>query len=97
MSVHKLHRAQGGAGAGARKKRETTQEEREKQTHERINQNRVIQSPNPTRIQRLTIKNLHALQEPHGLQPLQPSRLVNIRRNLSALSTLSEQLRGRVP
>lgn len=63
-------------------------------TYERIHQNRIIQSPNPTRIQRLGIENLHALQVSQSLQPLQPSRLVNIRWNLSGLPAVSEQLRG---
>ena len=64
--------------------------------YEGIHQNRVIQSPNPGRIQRLTVKNLDTLQESQRLHPLQPSRLGNVRRHSSGFRALAENLRGRM-
>jgi len=57
---------------------------------EGVNQNRVIQGSNPTRIQRLTIENVDSLQESQSLQPLQPSRLVNIRWDISSFRSLTK-------
>jgi len=68
----------------------------QKETYEGIDQNRVIQSPNPARIQRLTVKNVDTLQESQSLHPLQPSRLVNVRRHSSGFRALAENLRGRM-
>lgn len=70
--------------------------QRTRKTHEGINQNRVIQSPNPARIQRLVVENLNPLQKSQSLQPLQPRRLVNIRRDFSGLPTFTEELGGSV-
>ena len=76
--------------------REEGRETGRKRTYEGINQNRVIQSSNPARIQRLAIENIDTLQEPHSLQPLQTGRLVNVRWDLSGLSTITEELGGRM-
>ena len=70
--------------------------QRTRKTHKGINQNRIIQSPNPARIQRLVVENLNPLQKSQSLQPLQPRRLVNIRRDFSGLPTFTEELRSRV-
>ena len=65
-----------------------------KGTYEGTDQNRIIQSSNPARIQGLTVKNVDTLQESQSLQPLQPGRLVNVRRDFPGLSAITEELRG---
>jgi len=67
---------------------------KEKNTHEGVNQHGIIKSPNPSRIQRLVVENINPLQKSQRLQPLQPSRLSNVRWDFSGLSSLTEHLRG---
>ena len=66
---------------------------KKKRTYEGVNQNRVIQSSNPARIQRLAIENVDTLQESQSLQPVQPGRLGNVRRDFSGFAALAEKLR----
>lgn len=46
----------------------------------------------PTRIQRLHIKHINPLHLPQNLKPLQPSRLIEIRRDSARLRSRGKQV-----
>lgn len=60
-------------------------------TYQRVNQDGVVQSSNPARVQRVQIKHLNTLHCSKGLQPIQTSRLAEIRRDLTGFRAFTEQ------